>query len=274
MPSSPSVAWRALVREAVASGEIDASFWLGKTELIPHECPGRGELQSFHVQLAHGPDREQGYVTAPRYQAAVWHGRRDRIAAVPVGQRGQVQDLEVNRREGRADGSVLREIAERQRSLAQLGMLQKPSPRWPVTRGYVRVTLREAVDERGEVEPSITLDLDVQIETVDLHVGECPRPAKETRQLEVDQQAAKRDDRLARRVLEAEAVHLQTQEERIDTDVPTGRVASELVSRIPRAHSARADRAPTGNPPAHRAAAPPSHPEVFCGWCCAGGIAS
>ena len=60
---------------------------------------------------------------------------------------------------------------------AIVGVLQEPPPRWPLARGNGRVALGQTVHERGEVEASVALNLDVEIEPVDLHIRECPRPA-------------------------------------------------------------------------------------------------
>ena len=143
------------------------------------------------------------------------------------------EDLEVDRREGGARGGRIREVAERQLPLAQRGMVQEPAPRRLVARGHVGVAPCQAVHECGKVETSVASNFDVQIETIDLHVSECPRPAKQTRQLEVDQQAAECDDRLAGRVFEAEVLRLQREPERVDANIPNGRLASELILRVP-----------------------------------------
>jgi hypothetical protein len=153
---------------------------------------------------------------------------------VPVGQRREVEDLEVDRHEGRGQRRLPREVAERQLPLSELGVLQEPPPRGPLARGDGHVALGQAVHECGEVESSVALNLDVEVQPVDLHVREGPRPAEQAGQLEVDQEAAEPDEGLAGRILQPEALHLEAEQERIDAHVADCHLASELLLRIPR----------------------------------------
>ena len=86
----------------------------------------------------------------------------------------------------------------------------------------------------ARLSPPSRSNLDVEVQPVDLHVREGPRPAEQAGQLEVDQEAAEPDEGLAGRVFQAEALRLETEQERIDAHVADCHLASELFLRIPR----------------------------------------
>ena len=111
---------------------------------------------------------------------------------------------------------------------------QPPSPRF--ARHDRVVPLPDAIDERRQVERAIALDLQRDVETVDLDVGERPRAAEEARELEIDRQPLDGRELPPRRMLEPHLARLETQQKRIDADAADGCLGAERLGvsgRIP-----------------------------------------
>ena len=93
-----------------------------------------------------------------------------------------------------------------------------PALRWP------------APDQIGEVHASVRMGDDVQIEPVDVDLGEYPGPARQTGGLQVEIEAPHTQDRRPIRLREAEVGGLEGEQEGIDAHLADARLALEYVA--------------------------------------------